>query len=155
VGYPLLSLFLVKGVLKVDIKAIAKIAEKYARVTPQRATDFVEGVQTTPVDWSKVTQAAGATYAAGVQAAITGRRFEKGVAAAGTERWRTKSIDVGSARWGPGVQAGAGDYAAKFAPYADVLGKLVLPPRFPTGDPRNYARVQAIGEALFKKRTSG
>lgn len=138
-----------------DIKAIGKIAEKYARVTPQRATDYADGVQTTPVDWSKVTQASGASYAAGVQAAITRKGFEKGVAAAGTERWRAKSLDVGTGRWGPGVQAGAGDYAARFAPYADVLAKLTLPPRFPTGDPRNFARVQAIGEALFKKRTTG
>ncbi len=138
-----------------DIKAISAIAEKYARVTPQRAGDYVEGVRTTPVDWSKVTQAAGPTYAAGVQAAITGKRFEKGVASAGTERWRAKSVDVGSSRWGPGVQAGAGDYAARFSPYADTLAKLTLPARFPTGDPRNYQRVQAIGEALFKKRTVG
>jgi hypothetical protein len=138
-----------------DVKSLGAIAEKYARVTPQRAGDYTSGVQTTPVDWSKVTQAAGASYAAGVQAAITRKGFEKGVAAAGTERWRAKSVDVGSARWGPGVQAGAGDYASRFGPYADVLSKLSLPARFPTGDPRNYARVQAIGEALNKKRLSG
>lgn len=138
-----------------DVKAIGAIAEKYARVTPQRAADYVEGARTTPVDWAKVTEGAGATYAAGIQAAITGKRFEKGVKAAGTERWRAKTVEVGSARWGPGVQAGAGDYAARFAPYADALSKLTLPPRFPTGDPRNYARVQAIGEALFKRRTGG
>ena len=138
-----------------DIKSIAKIAEKYARVTPQRATDYAEGVQSTPVDWAKVTAAAGASYAAGVQAAITRKGFEKGVTSAGTERWRAKALDVGTSRWGPGVQAGAGDYAARFAPYADVLAKTTLPPRFPTGDPRNYARVAAVGEALFKKRTAG
>ena len=138
-----------------DVKAIGAIAEKYARVTPQRGADYVDGVRTTPVDWAKVTTAAGGSYAAGVQAAIAGKRFERGVTAAGTERWRGKTVDVGSARWGPGVQAGAGDYAARFAPYADTLSKLSLPPRFPTGDPRNYARVQAIGEALFKRRTGG
>lgn len=138
-----------------DIKAIGLIAEKYARVTPQRAADYVDGVRTTGVDWAKVTAAAAATYAAGVQAAIARNSFGKGVTAAGTERWRAKTVDVGSSRWGPGVQAGAGDYAARFAPYADALAKLTLPARFPTGDPRNYARVQAIGEALFKKRTAG
>ena len=140
---------------KMDIKAIGAIAEKYARVTPQRATDYVEGVRTTSVDWAKVTAGAAATYAAGVQAAIGRNAFGKGVTAAGTERWRAKTVDVGSGRWGSGVQAGAGDYAAKFSPYADVLSKLSLPARFPTGDPRNYSRVQAIGEALFKKRTGG
>ena len=137
-----------------DVKSLSAIAEKFARVTPQRAADYQQGVQSTTVDWAKVTAGAGATYAAGVQAAITGKRFERGVTGAGTERWRAKSLDVGASRWGPGVQAGAGDYSAKFAPYLDVLAKTALPPRFPTGDPRNYARVQAIGEALFKKRTS-
>jgi len=107
------------------------------------------------VDWAKATQAAGAAYAAGVQAAIGRKAFEKGVSTAGTEKWRAKAVDVGSQRWGPGIQAGAPDYAKGFAPYADVLAKLTLPPRFPTGDPRNFQRVQAIGEALFKKRVGG
>jgi len=136
-----------------DIKGIAAIAEKWARVTPGRSADYSEGVRTTPVDWSKVTQAAEASYAAGVQAAIAVKRFSKGVAAAGTERWRAKAQEIGTARWGPGISAGAGDYAARFAPFADVLAKLALPPRFPTGDPRNYDRVKAIGDALFKRRT--
>ncbi len=138
-----------------DIKTLAGIAEKYARVTPQRAADYQNGVATTTADWAKATVSAGPAYAAGVQAAITRKGFEKGVTAAGTDRWRNKSLDVGAGRWGPGVQAGAGDYAKNFAPYAEVLAKTVLPPRFPTGDPRNYGRVQAIGEALFKKRTGG
>jgi len=134
---------------------LTAIAEKYARVTPQRATDYADGVRTTPVDWAKATQAAAAAYAAGVQAAIGRKGFEKGVAAAGTEKWRAKAADLGAQRWGPGITAGAGDYAKGFSPYADVLAKLTLPPRFPTGDPRNFQRVQAIGDALFKKRTSG
>lgn len=135
-----------------EIKSLSAIAEKFARVTPQRAADFVEGVSTTPVDWAGVTAAAGPSYAAGVQAAITRKGFEKGVKEAGTEKWRSKTVDIGGARWGPGIQAAVGDYAAGFAPYVAVLEKLTLPPRYPTGDPRNYARVQAIGEALFKAR---
>ena len=135
-----------------DMKALAAIVEKYSRVTPQRATDYVEGVKSTTADWSKAAVAAAPAYNAGVQAAITRKAYERGVATAGTEKWRAKSVDVGSSRWGPGVQAGASDYAKAFAPYAEVLSKLTLPPRFPTGDPRNFARVQAIGEALFKRR---
>jgi len=134
------------------IKDLSVIREKFARVTPGRAEDFRLGVETTKKDWAAETSAAESAYAAGVQAAISAKRSGKGVRAAGTDRWRGKTLQVGVERWGTGVAAGVADYEAGFAPYREVIAGVKLPPRYPTGDPRNIERVKAIAMALHKKR---
>lgn len=130
------------------IPSIAVIAEKWERVTPLRATDYIEGVRSTRVDWEAETIAAAGNYAQGVSQAIAENRFERGVRKAGTEKWRTNTIEKGGTRWGQGVRLGGVEYARGFQPYRDALEALVLPPRGPRGDPMNLERVRVIAETL-------
>jgi len=134
-----------------EIKDLAAIRDKYARVTPQRAEDYANGIAAPKRDWAEATAAAEAAYTAGVQAAITRKAFGKGVRVAGTARWAGRAGTVGVERWGPGVMAGVDNYERGFAPYREVIQGVKLPPKYPKGDPRNYERVKAIGEALRKK----
>lgn len=126
----------------------AKIAEKYGRVTPARASDFEAGVKTPMEDWGAKTAAAADNYEAGVQEAISNKSFSKGVAKAGTAKWQRKTIEVGVGRWGTGVRAGQPDYEAGFDPYQKVIQSTTLPPRYPKGDPRNIDRVNSMAKAL-------
>lgn len=135
-----------------EIKNIAQIREKYARVTPGRAEDYASGVAAPRKDWAKVTALAEPAYKAGVTAAMTRGAFAKGVNAAGTAKWQGRALTVGAERWGPGVTAAVDAYERGFSPFRATIEKLTLPPRFPVGDARNYARVQAIGEALRKAK---
>lgn len=137
------------------IKDVAAIAEKFIKVTPQRQAEFVDGVQTTQKDWAQETASAEANYQAGVQAAIQKKSFGKGVRNAGSEKWRSKTVEKGGQRWAPGVQAAGSDYQAGFAPYAQVIASTTLPARYPKGDPRNIERVRVMSEALRKKKVSG
>jgi len=131
-----------------EIKSIAAITEKWERVTPLRSQDYTEGVRTTRKDWEALTIAAAENYAQGVTAAIADQRFQRGVAKAGTEKWKKNTIEKGGTRWGQGVRMGGMEYARGFAPYRDALEALVLPPRGPRGDPRNIERVRLIAETL-------
>lgn len=130
------------------IKSAQKIAEKWAKVTPQRATEYEEGVKNPTKDWAKETGAANEAYKAGVTAAIGKDRFLKGVMKAGTEKWKRKSTEVGPARFAQGVQVAQPDFEKGFAPFADVISKTTLPPRFAKGDPRNIDRVRVMAAAL-------
>ena len=130
------------------VKNIAKIAEKWARVTPQRSADYEAGVKDPIRDWATNTTAANEAYKAGVTAAIGKDLFKKGVAKAGTEKWKRKAVEVGPARFAQGVQVAQPDYEKGFAPFRDVIEKTVLPPRFAKGDPRNVDRVRVIAAAL-------
>lgn len=136
------------------IKDTATIAEKWARVTPGRQSDYEAGVKAPTKDWKSQTIAAKTNYADGVAAAVSSGLFEKGVSRAGTEKWQRKAIDVGIARWAPGVRAGTPDYQAGFDPYRATLASLSLPPRYAKGDPRNIERVSIIASALRNKKLS-
>ncbi len=130
------------------VKAIAKIAEKWARVTPQRSGDYEAGVRDPIRDWATNTAAADAAYKAGVTDAVAKGRFLSGVKKAGTEKWKRKATEVGPARFAQGVQVAQPDYEKGFAPFRDVIEKTTLPPRFAKGDPRNVDRVRVIAAAL-------
>lgn len=132
------------------IPSIAVIAEKWERVTPLRSQDYITGVKTTRKDWEAETIAAADNYARGVTAAIADRRFERGVAKAGTEKWRKNAVEKGGTRWGQGVRLGGVEYAKGFQPYRDALEALDLPPRGPRGDPMNIERVRIIAETLHQ-----
>ena len=130
------------------VKNVAKIAEKWARVTPQRSADYEAGVRDPIRDWATNTAAANDAYKAGVQAAITKELFKKGIARVGTEKWKRRAVEVGPQRFSQGVQVAQPDYEKGFAPFRDVIEKTTLPPRFAKGDPRNIDRVRVMAAAL-------
>jgi len=117
------------------VKNIAKIAEKWARVTPQRSADYEAGVRDPIRDWAANTISANAAYKEGVAKAVTQDRFLKGVQKVGTEKWKRRAIEVGPARFAQGVQVAQPEYEKGFAAFRDVIEKTVLPPRFAKGIP--------------------
>jgi len=138
--------------MAIAIASASEIAAKFSRVTPGRTQDYADGVRNPKSDWKTETMAAEPRYKEAVIAAANAGRFGKGVAKAGTDKQMRKSIDIGTQRWGPGVAAAADDYQLGFEPYRNVIASLTLPPRYPTGDPRNIARVAAIAKALNDKK---
>lgn len=145
-------LLLAKNTNMADIKSASSIAEKWARVTPQRTQDYQEGVANPRTSWQKAATAAAASQAAGVQAAIADKRFEKGIAKAGDEKWQRNATEKGAMRWGPGVQASGEAYSEGFQPFADTIKATTLPPRYPKGDPRNLERTKTIAAALHARK---
>lgn len=134
------------------VKSLDRISEKWARVVAVSQPDFEAGVQNPRKDWKTETLAAANNYAAGVSKAITEKRFDKGVALAGTDKWRDRALSVGVGRWLEGVRVSRSNYEAGFAPYRTVIERVTLPPRGPKGDPKNIARVAAIADALHKEK---
>lgn len=138
-----------------NIKTSAAIAKKWADVTPGRSGDFEAGIKDASVDWAGPTAAAESAYADGVSEALAQKRFGKGVAKAGTEKWRRKTVETGVGRWGSGVRAAQADMQAGFAPYREAIAGVALPPRFSRGDPRNIDRVSTIAKTLHDLKTRG
>jgi len=136
------------------IKDPRAIAEKFSRVTPTRTQDYEDGVRDPRADWARQTAEAAKNYEAAIQKSIAEKRFERGVHNTGTAHWQEQTLRKGPGRWAEGVSMAGDAYAAGFAPYADTIRALTLPPRFPTGDPRNFERVKAVGAALHAKKLS-
>lgn len=134
------------------IRSATDIAKKWAEVTPGRAAQYEQGVRNPVRDYAANAQAAASAYAAGVQAAITGNRFARGIAKVGNAKWQERSAKLGPARYGPGVQAAVGDYEAGFAPYREAIQSVTLPPRGPRRAPQNLQRVNAIVQAIAARK---
>jgi hypothetical protein len=137
-----------------QIKSIDKIAGKWSAVTPSRQGDYTDGVQNPRTDWAAATQAANGRYKSGVQAAIGRDSFSKGVAAAGTQKWKDGATRKGAGRWAQGVADGAENYKKGFQPYADVIANTTLPPRAEKGNPSNIQRVAVMAKALNDKKNA-
>jgi len=131
-----------------EIKSVDQIAEKWARVTPQRTADYESGVRNPRKDWARSTAAASDAWKSGVQAAIAASSFSKGVARVGTAKWQEGAVSKGVPRWGAGVSIGKDAYQTGFAPYQAAIERVSLPPRFARRDPRNLERVKAIVDAM-------
>jgi len=134
------------------VKSAQEIAEKWARVTPQRSEDYRRGVENPRVDWAAATAAAKDRYVAGIQQAIQAGRMEQGVKRAGTAKWAAKAAQLGPQRYAEGVSMAAPDYEQGWAPYREIIERIKLPERFAKGDPRNWERSKALGMALYKAK---
>jgi hypothetical protein len=136
-----------------EIKDVGRIAQKWARVAPQRTQDYSEGVSQPRRDWATAAAAAQETHSAAMQKAATAKSYSKGVRAATSGKWQQRALAKGPGRYAEGVAIAEPDYRAGFTPYAEVITRTQLPPRFPKGDPRNLERVKTIANALHMKKT--
>jgi len=135
-----------------EIKSMASIKEKWARVTPQRTQDYQIGVQNPKRDWAEEAAAAKGNWKAGVDAAATKNMFEKGVLKAGSSKWKKGALEKGPGRFAEGVMIAAPDYEKGFAPFREAIDRADIGPRFPRRDPRNLNRVKAIVDALVAEK---
>lgn len=137
------------------VPSASDCAAKWAEVTPMRASHFAAGVKNPRRSWKSETLAAEDRYKAGVIKAANEGRFGRGVTRAGDEKWQRKTVDVGTARFGPGVTAARDDYESAVAPYLSVIAGVTPPERYPTGDERNLLRVAAYSKPLHEKKIKG
>ncbi len=135
------------------VKSAAAIAKKWARVTPERDQDYEDGIRNPSKDWEKETSDAEPNFEVGIQNAIKNKSFGKGVRRVGTAFQKAQSILKGLIRWPEGVKIAEDSMERGMQPVVAVLEKTTLPPRFPTGDPRNIKRVEVVTEALHKLKT--
>lgn len=137
---------------RIVLRSADEIAKKWGEVTPARATYYEAGVREPTKDWANEASAAAPTYKSAVQNPMIDKLYIGGIKKAGTDKWKRKAVSVGVARYGPGVAAAIEDYKAGFAPYADELSRVELPPKKPRGSSENIERVKRIADSLHKKR---
>ena len=128
-------------------------SERWNKNASMSSDTYEAGINSPRRDWAQSTAAAETNFQIGIQNAISKKSFGAGVRKAGSEKWKSKAIQVGKQRFVQGVQGAEAQYASGVAPFLSTIEATTLPPRFPKGDPRNLERVKAISEALRKKKT--
>lgn len=137
------------------IKSMSEIADKFITVTPQRATQYAEGVKSPKKDWEGGALAAEPAFEAGIQKAVQLKAFGKGIKKAGTAKYQKGVAEKGAARWGPGVALAKDAFTAGFSPFHSIIERIQLPQRFARRDPRNLLRVSAITKELGDAKERG
>lgn len=141
--------------MAIKVKDATAAAAKFVTRAQAAAGDYQKGVQAAGDQWQANATAAADSFAAGVQDAITRGAFSKGIARAGSAKFVANASGKGAQRYPQGVATAGPAWLEKTAPSLATLASLTLPPRRPKGDPGNMARVQAVTDALRKKKLAG
>lgn len=134
------------------MKTAQQSAQKFVERAGAASGDYVEGAQRTTKDQSANAIAGKANYVAGVQAAITAGRYEKGLQKSGKAGWIKGITDKGANRFAEGVASGSVKYAQNSGAYDTARGAADSLPRGPKGSEANFARAKAVGQALRKQK---
>lgn len=137
--------------MALNVKSIEEAGKKFSERVGVATEEYKAGIERT-TDQAEKAIAAKEAYEAGIMDSISRGAREKGLAEAGTGKWKSKALAVGVSRWPQGAKAGIGDYKKGVAPFFEVLKGLTLAPRGPKGSPENYERVRQVGEALHAKK---
>lgn len=132
----------------IRIKPLDQLAAKFARNAGAAVGDYKSGVEAAGGDWETNTANSESNYEQGVAAAVGRKAFGKGVRAAGAGKYVDRASKMGSTRYGPGVQNAQGDWSKGFAPVAQVIQSVNLPPKGPKRSPQNQQRANAMASAL-------
>jgi hypothetical protein len=138
---------------KMKVRDLSTAAKKFGTNASAGSGNYVQGVQNS-AGWAAPTEAAQATWAAGVSAAAGNGSFAKGVAKAGDAKWKANVQSKGQSRYQQAVSSPTAqtNWSQGFQPYASTLSGMTLPPRGVKGSPANIQRVQAISDALHKQK---
>jgi len=141
--------------MPVEVKDVGMASRKFVTRGQAAGGDYTEGVRGSGQRWQANASASAENYNAGVQQAITRGSFAKGVNEAGGGKYEQKATTLGAQRFPQGIAQAGPAWAEGTGPYLDTIRGLNLPPRRPRGDPANYLRNQAIGEALRRRKVGG
>lgn len=137
-----------------QVRSMAKIKEKYGRVTPGKGAELEAGLKDPKKNWHDATLAAAEAWRGGVEGAISRDAFAKGVGNADQSTYLDPALKLGVRRYRDGVTFGTDKYGKNFAPYREVIEGTSLPPRGPVGDPANIERVRIMSAALHDAKVA-
>lgn len=134
----------------IKIKPIDQITSRWVQGVRGATAAYQFGVSNPARDWADATIAGAPAWFQGVQAAHSAGRFPGGVRAAGSVKWKNRTLTKGVQMWPVAVAAAEGDYRVGFAPFREAIATGTLPPRYAKRDPRNLERVAAIDRIMIQ-----
>ena len=139
----------------VKIKSASEIDKKYKDAISRVPANYKAGVQGT-TNWQERAASAEAEdlWKAKIAEAAAANRRQKAVAQVSNSEWQSKAANLGAARIGAGMTAGADKRTRNFEPYRSAIEGTSLPAR--TADPMANIdnRVKGIVSSLVAVKKS-
>lgn len=140
------------GLMAIQVKDAAAAAKKFVTRAQTAGPDYTSGVSNAGQKWATQTKSSADSYTAGTQAAIAEGRFAASIDPAAAQKFQTRAAGIGSQRYTQGVAQAGDAWQTATKPYLDVIANLNLPARRMKGDPSNWQRAIAVGDALRAKK---
>jgi len=138
--------------MAIKVKDVNASMQKYTANTANAVAAYKAGIQSPKQSQSAAAIAAIPTWQQAVQSPQAAAAMKTGLNAAGDTGWQAGALNKGAARYPQGTQLGAPKWAQNVAPYLQVIAGLNLPVKGIRGAAQNYARVQAVGQALHNAK---
>jgi len=139
----------------VKIKSASEIDKSFKDAIGRVPGAYKAGVQRT-TDWQEKasSEAAESLWNQKIAEAAAAKRRQKAVSQISNAEWQNKAANVGAARIGQGMTAGADKRTRNFEPYRSAIEGVSLAPR--SADPMANvdARVKPIVSALVETKKS-
>lgn len=121
---------------------VQEAAQRLGQAGFANADRYQRGASGKGSKWAQRAGAAGANYQEGIQRALSEKKFDKGIAAAGPSAYDSGVSTKGVQNWAPGMQLGADKYARKTAKFAPLWNQELPTARGAKRSPNNLKRMQ-------------
>ena len=132
----------------VQTKGVSRTVTKWKDRVAVAGGEYKAGIASPKKSWSVGAGEANQAWKDGVTQAAGRDAFASGVSKAGDTKWKSASDQLGSARYGPGVNFGAPYYTTGISSVISTIEGVSLGPKGAAGAAQNYMRSQQIGDAL-------
>lgn len=136
--------------MSIQMRDLGSLGKKFVARAQGAQGDYKTGVEGAGQAWEQGATNGEGNYEQGVQAAIARKSFGKGVRSAGQAKYVKNAAGLGPARYGTGVANAEQAWTTGFAPVAQVIAGLSLPPKGPKRSPQNMQRANMVAMELGK-----
>jgi hypothetical protein len=138
--------------MPIKVKDPSASSAKYSTNAQNAVAAYKAGVQSPKQSQSQAAIAAVGTWQQSVSSAAAAAAFKNGLTKSGDQGWMNGALNKGAGRYPQGVQLAAPKWQANTQPYLQTIAGLNLPAKGIRGSAQNYARVQAVGQALHQQK---
>jgi len=134
--------------MPIKVKDPGTTANKWATNAGNATNSYIAGINAPKTSQSAAAVAAGPRWQAAVQSPAALAAFTSHIQKAGDAAWAAGALGKGKDRYSGGIAAAKAKYTNNVTPFLTAIAGVTLPDKGVRGSSQNYARVQAVGDAL-------
>lgn len=138
--------------MAIQVRSAAESAAKFVKRAAAASEDYKSGVSNAGPRWQAGAAASEPAYEEGVQAAISEKRFRRGIEKAGPQKYQDNAVKLGPERFRQGVANAESAYNRGVQPFVTAMAGATLSPRGARTSGANLRRVQEQNDLMRKTR---
>lgn len=136
--------------MPIKVKDPATTGTRWVNKASNAQADYKAGVMNPKVPQNAAALAAAPRWQSAVSSTAALNRFTSGLRAAGDAGWQAGASGKGASHYPDGVRAAQTKFVNNVTPFLQAIAGVTLPDKGIRGSAANYARVQAVGDALHQ-----